>query len=121
MARAICVPSPRLLIPQPPSFFHTSTTVIANISHCGSVVDAIDFYCGYGGSAQGIIAAGADIKAAANHNQRAIECYSANYPTAKTYRADLVDPDCGFGHKVKFVGHKVKFVGHKMRILSVIK
>jgi len=92
MARAICVPSPRLLIPQPASFFHT-TTVIASISHRGSVVDAIDFYCGYGGSAQGIIAAGADIKAAANHNQRAIECYSANYPTAKTYRADLVDPD----------------------------
>jgi DNA (cytosine-5)-methyltransferase 1 len=67
--------------------------VIANISHRGSVVDAIDFYCGYGGSAQGIIAAGADIKAAANHNQLAIECYSANYPTAATYRADLVDPD----------------------------
>jgi site-specific DNA-cytosine methylase len=89
--------------------------VIANISHRGSVVDAIDFYCGYGGSAQGIIAAGADIKAAANHNQLALECYNANYPTARTYRADLVDPDsCGFGHKVKFVGHK-------MRILSVIK
>jgi hypothetical protein len=29
----------------------------------GATVDAIDFYCGFGGSAQGIRAAGADLKA----------------------------------------------------------
>src|SRR5215213_7928484 len=76
----------------------------------GATVDAIDFYCGFGGSAQGIRAAGADIKAAANHNALAIECHQKNFPDVDHYRADLVDPDscCGFGHKVKFVGHKMK-------------
>ena len=64
------------------------------------------------GSAQGIRAAGAELKAAANHNALAIACHQKNFPNVDHYRADLVDPDCGFGHKVKFVGHKVKFVGH---------
>ena len=87
----------------------------------GATVDAIDFYCGFGGSAQGIRAAGAELKAAANHNALAIACHQKNFPNVDHYRADLVDPDsCGFGHKVKFVGHKVKFVGHKMRIASTI-
>lgn len=96
--------------------------MVAAISRRGTVVNALDCYCGFGGSAQGIQAAGAEIIGAANHNKLAIECHAANFPNVNHYRADLVDPDsCGFGHKVKFVGHKVKFVGHKMRILSVIK
>jgi DNA (cytosine-5)-methyltransferase 1 len=65
----------------------------ATISHRGTIVDAIDFYCGYGGSAQGITAAGAEIRAAANHNQLAIDCHAANFPNVDHYRADLVDPD----------------------------
>ena len=59
----------------------------------GTTVDAIDFYCGFGGSAQGIRAAGADIKAAANHSALAIECHQKNFPDVTHYRADLVDPD----------------------------
>ena len=59
----------------------------------GATVDAIDFYCGFGGSAQGIRAAGADIKAAANHSALAIACHQENFPDVTHYRADLVDPD----------------------------
>jgi len=65
----------------------------ATISHRGTIVDAIDFYCGYGGSAQGIKAAGAEIRAAANHNQLAIDCHAANFPEVDHYRADLVIVD----------------------------
>src|ERR1041384_1281950 len=65
----------------------------AKISHRGSVVTAIDFYCGFGGSAQGIKAAGADITAAANHSKLAIECHAKNFPQTRHYIADLVDPD----------------------------
>ena len=59
----------------------------------GATVDAIDFYCGFGGSAQGIRAAGADLKAAANHSSLAIACHQKNFPDVTHYRADLVDPD----------------------------
>jgi site-specific DNA-cytosine methylase len=59
----------------------------------GATVDAIDLFCGFGGSAQGIRAAGADIRAAANHNQLAIECHAANFRDVDHYRADLVNPD----------------------------
>lgn len=67
--------------------------MVAAISHRGTVVDALDCYCGFGGSAQGIQAAGAEIRAAANHNQLAIECHEKNFPNVPHYRADLVDPD----------------------------
>lgn len=67
--------------------------MVAAISHRGSVVDALDCYCGFGGSSQGIKAAGADIRAAANHNKIAIECHQKNFPLVEHYRADLVDPD----------------------------
>ncbi|HJP90864.1 MAG TPA: DNA cytosine methyltransferase [Pyrinomonadaceae bacterium] len=59
----------------------------------GATVDAIDFFCGFGGSAQGIRAAGADLIAAANHSQIAIDCHSRNFKNVEHYRADLVDPE----------------------------
>jgi site-specific DNA-cytosine methylase len=65
----------------------------ASIAHHGSVVDAIDFYCGFGGSSQGIEAAGAEIKAAANHNKLAIEVHAKNFPNVDHFRADLVDSE----------------------------
>lgn len=65
----------------------------ATIAHRGSKATAIDFYCGFGGSSQGIKAAGADIIAAANHNKLAIEVHAANFPNVDHYRADLVDTD----------------------------
>lgn len=58
-------------------------------------VRAIDVFCGFGGSSQGIHAAGADVVAAANHNELAIQCHSANFPDTDHWRADLVDPDSG--------------------------
>lgn len=63
------------------------------ISRRGTVVDALDCYCGFGGSAQGIQAAGAEIRAAANHNEISIACHQKNFPKVTHYRADLVDPD----------------------------
>lgn len=57
------------------------------------VVKAIDLFCGFGGSSQGIHAAGADVIGAANHNELAIQCHAANYPDTDHWRADLSNPD----------------------------
>lgn len=65
----------------------------ALIDRPGSTVDAIDLFCGFGGSSQGIHAAGADVKVAANHDQMAIDCHAANYPNVDHWRADIGDPD----------------------------
>jgi DNA (cytosine-5)-methyltransferase 1 len=65
----------------------------ATITRRGTTVDAIDLFCGYGGSSQGIHAAGAEVKVAANHNQKAIDCHAANYPDVDHRRADLSDPN----------------------------
>ena len=67
--------------------------MVAALTRRGTVVNALDCYCGFGGSAQGIQAAGAEIIGAANHNKLAIECHAANFPNVNHYRADLVDPD----------------------------
>src|SRR6185369_14399379 len=91
MVLAACVLS-AALYPLNHSFVRTKT-VIANISRRGSIVDAIDFYCGFGGSSQGIKAAGAVIVAAANHLDIAIQCHGANFPEVNHYRADLVNSD----------------------------
>lgn len=63
----------------------------AIITHPGFTVDAIDVFCGFGGSSQGIHKAGAEVRAAANHNKLAIECHAANFPEVDHWRADLVD------------------------------
>jgi DNA (cytosine-5)-methyltransferase 1 len=61
----------------------------------GFTVDAIDVFCGFGGSSQGIHAAGAEVRVAANHNALAIECHARNFPGTDHRRADLVDPESG--------------------------
>ncbi len=65
----------------------------ATIHRLGATVDAIDLFCGYGGSSQGIHASGATVRLAANHSQMAIECHAANYPDTEHCRADLSNPD----------------------------
>lgn len=65
----------------------------ASIRRTGFEVDAIDLFCGFGGSSQGIEQAGATIKVAANHNPLAIDCHAANYPHVDHRRADLSNPD----------------------------
>lgn len=67
----------------------------AVINRVGSTVDAIDLFCGFGGSSQGIHAAGAEVKVAANHNAHAIKVHSANFPNVEHRIADLVNPDAG--------------------------
>lgn len=69
--------------------------VTALIDRVGAGVDAIDVFCGFGGSSQGIHRAGATVRAAANHNQLAIECHAANFPDTDHWRSDLIDPDSG--------------------------
>ncbi|HTX02017.1 MAG TPA: DNA cytosine methyltransferase, partial [Acidimicrobiales bacterium] len=68
---------------------------IAVITRTGSVVDAIDLFCGFGGSSAGIHTAGAEVRVAANHNQLALDCHAANFPDTEHRRADLSDPDSG--------------------------
>lgn len=67
--------------------------MVAIIQRQGFEVDAIDVFCGFGGSSQGIHAAGATVRAAANHSALAIECHSANYPDVDHWQADLSDPN----------------------------
>ena len=59
----------------------------------GATVDAIDMFCGFGGSSQGIHSAGADVRLAANHDAHAIEVHAANFPDTEHLRADISDPD----------------------------
>lgn len=59
----------------------------------GDRVEAVDLFCGFGGSSQGIHAAGADVRLAANHNQLSLDCHAANFPETDHCRADLSDPD----------------------------
>jgi site-specific DNA-cytosine methylase len=68
---------------------------VALVERIGFEVDAIDVFCGFGGSSQGIHRAGATVRVAANHNPLAIECHAANFPDTDHLRADLVDPDSG--------------------------
>ena len=51
--------------------------------------DAIDFYCGIGGSTSGLWAAGIRVKLAANHDQNAINTHSANHPDVDHYLGDI--------------------------------
>jgi DNA (cytosine-5)-methyltransferase 1 len=65
----------------------------AIISSKGSVVTSSDHFCGFGGSSQGILKAGADLRYAANHNPHAIKVHAANFPNADHRCADMVDPE----------------------------
>jgi DNA (cytosine-5)-methyltransferase 1 len=69
--------------------------MVDRIDRTGLTVDAIDVFCGFGGSSQGIHAAGATVVAAANHNELAIRTHAANFPDTDHWRTDLVDPDSG--------------------------
>lgn len=48
-----------------------------------------DIFCGAGGSSTGLVAAGLELKLAANHWERAIETHAANHPGAEHLCADL--------------------------------
>lgn len=65
--------------------------MVAVIDRVGETVDAIDVFCGFGGSSQGIHAAGATVLAAANHNAISLECHATNFPDTEHWQADLVD------------------------------
>lgn len=65
----------------------------AVLTRRGTEVEAIDLFCGFGGSSQGIHKAGATVRVAANHNPLAIENHAANYPDVDHRRADLSNPD----------------------------
>ena len=64
---------------------------IAILDRVGFEVDAVDVFCGFGGSSQGIHAAGATVRAAANHSELALECHAKNFPDVEHWQADLVD------------------------------
>ncbi|MQY14991.1 hypothetical protein SRB5_51680 [Streptomyces sp. RB5] len=48
-----------------------------------------DLFCGAGGSSTGLVAAGMDLRLAANHWARAIETHAANHPDADHLCADI--------------------------------
>lgn len=49
-------------------------------------------FSGFGGSSDGIEAAGIDVWFAANHNEFAVSVHELNHPGAEHFLADLVDP-----------------------------
>jgi len=59
-----------------------------------TVVTVTDMFCGAGGSSQGAVAAGAEVRIAANHWQLAIETHATNFPDTDHDCADIsqVDP-----------------------------
>jgi hypothetical protein len=56
-------------------------------------IDFTDIFCGAGGSSIGLVAAGLELKLAANHWDRAIETHSANFPHADHLIADVSNYD----------------------------
>lgn len=56
-------------------------------------LDVTDYFCGMGGSSTGLVAAGWNVKLAANHWDRAIETHSANHPGTEHLCADLQTVD----------------------------
>lgn len=62
-------------------------------TRAGATVDAIDLFCGFGGSSQGIHAAGADLRLAANHNPLAVDVHATNFPDTDHLVADMNNPD----------------------------
>jgi DNA (cytosine-5)-methyltransferase 1 len=56
-------------------------------------IDFTDIFCGAGGSSIGLVAAGLELKLAANHWDRAIETHSANFPNADHLIADVSNYD----------------------------
>ncbi|WP_331756616.1 DNA cytosine methyltransferase [Streptomyces sp. NBC_01568] len=54
---------------------------------------ATDLFCGAGGSSTGLVAAGFELKLAANHSAVAITTHSANHPDAEHLCADINNVD----------------------------
>ena len=52
-------------------------------------LDAIDLFCGLGGSSTGLVEAGFRVRVALNHWDRAIESHSANHPDTEHLCADI--------------------------------
>jgi DNA (cytosine-5)-methyltransferase 1 len=59
----------------------------------GFSFELTDFYCGAGGSSTGAVAAGVEVKNAANHWDRAIETHQQNHPHTCHYLTDLLETD----------------------------
>ncbi|MEW2174462.1 DNA cytosine methyltransferase [Streptomyces sp. NPDC007027] len=54
---------------------------------------ATDIFCGAGGSSTGLVAAGYELKLAANHSRIAIDTHSANHTDADHICADINNYD----------------------------
>lgn len=52
-------------------------------------ITATDFFCGAGGSSTGLVAAGVEVRGAANHWKLAIETHNTNHPNTTHYLDDL--------------------------------
>jgi DNA (cytosine-5)-methyltransferase 1 len=57
------------------------------------VITFTDIFCGAGGSSTGLVAAGLDLKLAANHWKTAIATHAANHPDAEHLCADINNYD----------------------------
>ncbi len=53
-------------------------------------ITAFDAFCGAGGSSTGLVAAGIEVRLAANHNQLALDTHATNHPNTQHDRCDLM-------------------------------
>ncbi|HZU00296.1 MAG TPA: DNA cytosine methyltransferase, partial [Ktedonobacteraceae bacterium] len=58
-----------------------------------STVTVTDLFCGAGGSTTGAVQAGADVRLAVNHWQRAVETHNTNYPLVNHILTDISQAD----------------------------
>ena len=65
---------------------------VALVERTGFEVDALDAFCGFGGSSQGIHKAGATVRVAANHSHLALDCHARNFPETEHWQADMAGP-----------------------------
>jgi DNA (cytosine-5)-methyltransferase 1 len=57
--------------------------------HDSTALTFVDLFCGAGGSSTGLVAAGYQLKLAANHWARAVETHAANHPEAEHLCEDI--------------------------------
>ena len=73
---------------------------------------AADFFCGGGGASQGLVAAGVDLKFAANHDATAIATHAHRYPNVDHHQVDLLEYDVAKMPRVQLAQFSPSCVHH---------
>jgi len=64
-------------------------TMQSALHNTSSNITAMDYFCGAGGSSTGLVAAGIEVRGAANHWRLAIDTHNTNHPQTEHFLDDL--------------------------------